>query len=96
MITVQVKVMGELIQIVGGSSFQVTLEEGADINDLLTKVFDEYGEEMRREVMNETADDLAPYYKILVNGRNSKLMEYFNTQLQNGDLVHIMPPIAGG
>ena len=96
MISVTVKVLGPLINIVGGSSFTLELAPGTTIREMLDQVFETYGEPMIVEVMNEERTDLAPYYKVLVNGRNSKLMHYMDTVLENGQVVHIMPPVAGG
>lgn len=96
MITVTVKVLGPLIKIVGDSTFTLELAPGTTIREMLDQVFEIYGEPMESEVMNSDGTELAPYYKILVNGRNSKLMHYMDTVLENGQVVHIMPPVAGG
>lgn len=96
MMTVTVKVMGPLINLVGASTFDMTLPEGSTLWELLEVLFQQYGEALRQEVMNPQGTDLAPYYKLLVNGRNSKLMDYLDTKLEAGQLVHVMPPIAGG
>ena len=96
MISVTVKVLGPLIKIVGGSSFPLELAPGTTIREMLDQVFEMYGEPMIDEVMNKERTDLAPYYKVLVNGRNSKLMHYMDTVLEDGQVVHIMPPVAGG
>ena len=96
MMTVTVKVMGPLINLVGASTFDMTLPEGATLWELLEVLFQQYGEALRQEVMNPQGTDLAPYYKLLVNGRNSKLMDYLDTKLAAGPLVQVMPPMAGG
>lgn len=96
MITVTVKVMGSLINILGQSTLQVALPTDTTLRQLLDQLFEQYGDPLRKEVMNSEGNDLAPYYKLLVNGRNSKLMAYMDTPLADGQLVHVMPPIAGG
>ena len=88
--------MGALISIVGQSTFQVTLPNGVTLRHLLDYLFEIYGMPLKQEVMNPEGADLAPYYKLLINGRNSKLMGYLDTVLEDGQLVHVMPPIAGG
>ncbi|MEW6662136.1 MAG: MoaD/ThiS family protein [Bacillota bacterium] len=94
--TITVKVMGPLIKIVGKSTITVSLPSEATLRMLLDHLFECYGDELKNEVLNEDRTDLAPYYKLLVDGRNSKLMAYLDTKLQEGQLVHVMPPIAGG
>lgn len=96
MINVTVKVMGPLIKITGGSTISIELPDESTVWDLLDVLFERFGEEMKNEVMEEGGLDLAPYYKVLINGRNSKLMEYLETVLEDGQVVHVMPPIAGG
>lgn len=93
---VTVKVMGDLIKIVGYSSFTVELQKDATIKGLLEELFILHGEDFKKEVMDKEGRDLAPYYKVLVNGRNAKLLGHFETVLENGQTIHIMPPIAGG
>jgi MoaD family protein len=88
--------MGNLIKISGTSSIQMRMEDGVVIKDLLEEIFRLYGEEMRHQVMDSSGKELAPYYKILVNGRNFNLLLGFDTPLQEGQVIHIMPPIAGG
>ncbi len=73
MINITVKVMGPLIKITGSSTISMELAEKSTIWDLLNALFDRFGEEMKREVMNQSGEDLAPYYKVLINGRNSKI-----------------------
>ena len=94
MMTVTVKVMGPLINLVGASTFDMTLPEGATLWELLEVLFQQYGEALRQEVMNPQGTDLAPYYKLLVNGRNSKLMDYRHPQLVAAQRVHESPPMA--
>lgn len=96
MMEITVKVMGPLIKITGGSTVLIDLPEESTVRDLLEALFQRFGEDLKQEVMNAEGNDLAPYYKILINGRNTKLMEYLETTLKNGQTVHVMPPIAGG
>lgn len=94
--TITVKVLGPLINIVGGTTFTLDVKPGTTVRDLLEEVFHMFGDAMKAQVMNEAGTDLAPYYKILINGRNSKLMHYMDTELEDGQVVYIMPPVAGG
>ncbi|MEW5920132.1 MAG: MoaD family protein [Bacillota bacterium] len=96
MILVTVKLMGHLIKIAGTNSLYLEMEDGSVIRDLLEQIFSIYGAEMRNQVMDHSGESLAAYYKILVNGRNFKLLNAFSTPLENGQVIHIMPPVAGG
>ncbi|MEN1758861.1 MoaD family protein [Anoxynatronum sibiricum] len=94
--TITVKVLGPLINIVGSATFTLDVKPGTTVREMLQQVFSIYGDTMKAQVMNEAGTDLAPYYKILINGRNSKLMHYMDTVLAEDQVVHIMPPVAGG
>ncbi|HID27596.1 MAG TPA: molybdopterin synthase sulfur carrier subunit, partial [Methanosarcinales archaeon] len=39
---------------------------------------------------------LRDYVKIMVNGRSIAFLNGINTLLQDGDVVAIFPPVAGG
>ncbi len=96
MMEITVKVMGPLIKITGESTVLMNMPEESTVRDLLEALFRRFGEDLKQEVLNEEGTDLAPYYKVLINGRNTKLMNYLETKLKNGQIVHVMPPIAGG
>ncbi|SET10269.1 molybdopterin synthase sulfur carrier subunit [Natronincola peptidivorans] len=96
MMRVTVRVMGNLIGIIGCNSFVIKLDKNATIHDLLKKISELHGEKFKKEVLNQEGKGLAPRYKILINGKNIKTMDYFDTVLENGQTIHIMPPVAGG
>jgi MoaD family protein len=88
--------MGNLTQIFGGTTLQLELPEGVTVQEILERIFEEYGEAAKKEIMDEKGKELAPYYKVLVDGRNFKLLSTFDTVIKDGQTVTIMPPIAGG
>lgn len=68
----------------------VPLKEGARLADLLEQLNQEYGDEFRNEVNNKEQ------VHILVNGQFHNILEDINTQLQDGDVVVLMPLATGG
>jgi molybdopterin synthase sulfur carrier subunit len=96
MIEVTVKVIGHLTKYLRGNTIEIQVRNGSTVRELLKILINEYGEEFGNEIMTPDGNDLAPYYKILIDGRNVKLISDFNTILKEGQVIIIMPPIAGG
>ncbi len=57
---------------------------------MLEQLNQEYGDEFRNEVNNKEQ------VHILVNGQFHNILEDINTQLQDGDVVVLMPLATGG
>ena len=67
---------------------------GATIHTLLTDLTRRYGG--LGELMFATPDTLRDFVNILKNGRNIHFLSGLNTPLEDGDLIALFPPIAGG
>jgi MoaD family protein len=75
---------------------QVDMEftEGATLRILLTDLTRRYGG--LSELMFATPDTLRDFVNILKNGRNVHFLSGLDTPLDNGDVIALFPPIAGG
>jgi MoaD family protein len=94
MVKVNVKYLANIKRITG------KYQEAIDVNppqigELLRELVNRYGEKFRREVMTNDWDIL-PHIQILVNGKDIRWLNRLNTEVQNGDSVVILPPVAGG
>jgi sulfur-carrier protein len=67
---------------------------GATILTLLTDLTGRYGG--LGELMFATPDTLRDFVNILKNGRNIHFLSGLNTPLEDGDVIALFPPIAGG
>ena len=67
---------------------------GATIHTLLTDLTRRYGG--LGELMFATPDTLRDFVNILKNGRNIHFLSGLNTPLEDGDVIALFPPIAGG
>ncbi|MHA1317707.1 MAG: MoaD family protein [Candidatus Heimdallarchaeaceae archaeon] len=65
------------------------------IEDLLQKLFSLFGRCLFDELMLDEGV-IKPQWRIIVNGRNINLLHGLSTKLKDGDLVAIVPAIAGG
>ena len=92
MVTIQVMTFSRITQIIGKKQFVI---EAENIEGLLSTLVSLYGVPLKQELYDE--DGLfKSIYRVLVNGRNINLLNGFQTQLYENDLVVIMPAIAGG
>jgi MoaD family protein len=75
---------------------QVDMEftEGATLRILLTDLTRRYGG--LSELMFATPDTLRDFVNILKNGRNVHFLSGLDTPLDNGDVIALFPPVAGG
>jgi len=82
---VKVLVFGEL-SIHLGWSLDLELEEAATIRSLLKLLSDRAGKSIKMD------DGVT----VLVNGSNISLLKGLETELRDGDLVVLLPPLSGG
>jgi molybdopterin synthase sulfur carrier subunit len=75
---------------------QIDMEftEGATLRTLLTDLTRRY--EGLSELMFATPDTLRDFVNILKNGRNVHFLSGLDTPLDNGDVIALFPPVAGG
>jgi molybdopterin converting factor small subunit len=91
-----------------GAEKEIELESGSTIQDLLNVLCD--SRRCRQKIFDRSGK-LKPYIKILKNGRNIPLFEDtrielegkriqflggIHTELEDGDVVAIFPPVGGG
>ncbi len=92
MVKIVVVTFARLKQIIGKKQFDY---EATMIKDLIEKLIKEFGPELEQELLNEKGE-IRKIYRILVNARNINLLDGFNTELHEDDMVVLMPAIAGG
>ncbi len=75
---------------------QIFMPAASTLRDLLDSLQDDLGERFKQAAY-AGHQELAGQFVVLLNGRHSThLPDGVNTVLQDGDVVAIFPPIAGG
>jgi MoaD family protein len=87
-----VNVVGDIYEIIMKKTFDVELKD-ATIRGLIEKIAENYGQNVRKLVVSDAGEFRV---LILVNGIDIRLKKKLDTPLKMGDLVDIVPPIAGG
>ncbi len=89
---IRVITFANIKKIIGKKQFTM---EAESVEDLLDKLLEEYGKELRDELFDELGK-IKSFYRIIVNGRNINLLNGFQTKLKDDDMFVLMPAIAGG
>lgn len=75
---------------------EVAIPAVGDVGALLDELVGRFGEKLAGQLYYPKTKRLLETVNILVNGRGINLLEGLKTQLKNGDVVAIFPPVSGG
>ncbi|MDH5815913.1 MAG: MoaD/ThiS family protein [Candidatus Nezhaarchaeota archaeon] len=90
---VKVEVYGSLRNVIGWRSIEIELDEGSTLGQLLDLLVEQKPEV--KEMMFE-GENLRDYLKVLVDGRDCRLLGGLRTKLEDGSTISIFPPAGGG
>lgn len=94
---ITVKAFANLRSILGGShKILLELREGSSLKDLINTLSEKYGKLFKESILQPEKDEIHPYIKILLNGRDVEFLNGLLTKLNDGDEVVIIPPAGGG
>ena len=68
--------------------------DARNIKDALRKLENKFGDKFREELYEKGR--IKSHYIFLLNGRVIDVKALSQTKLSPGDILHIMPPVAGG
>ncbi len=92
---VKIRYFAFLRELTGKREELIELEEDTSVGKLLETLSAKYGEKFR-DYLYGVGEFEGLTLNFLLNGRNISLDEGFNTKLQDGDVLSILPPVAGG
>ena len=90
--TVTVKLFGGLRELVGESSISISLPLEATVADLLAKLRCDFPKLYEKLQPGLTKG----YLNALVDGRNARSLDGFDTPLSSGSTIAFLPPVGGG
>jgi len=79
----------------GGAGEKTTDIDANTLNDAFAKISETMGDDFKRRVLNEDGTPRS-LINIYINGKNAKFSSGLDTTLSDGDVVNILPAVAGG
>ena len=92
---VEVKYYAMLREASGRKREVFRLPEKSSVGDLLGVIVDRYGEPFHRYVF-DSEKRVRDFLSFMLNGVSVNSLEGLDTQLGEGDVLAILPPIGGG
>jgi molybdopterin synthase sulfur carrier subunit len=95
MIAVKISFLSLLKDRIGVKELNLDLEDNATINDVFSKLFEKFGEDIKTVLVKKTGE-LNDQVVIMLNEKNIRSLDDLNTKIQNKDEITLLPAIAGG
>jgi molybdopterin synthase sulfur carrier subunit len=92
---VEVKFFTSLREITGKKVDEIQLQNVITVEELLTLLSEKYGKKFREYIYNKKGK-VQDFLSFLVNGKNINFLQGFDTELKQGDIIAIIPPVGGG
>ena len=92
---VKIRFFTTLREITGKREDTADLPDGTTVGDLLSFLSTRYGREFANYLYDEKTG-VHSYLQILVNGNSVTTLQDSKTELKDGDILAIIPPVGGG
>ena len=93
---VTVQLFPHLSRITNSNEFQVDLDEGAGLIDLLGKLSEQFGSRFVDTLYGPEDGPVDPYVVVAVNGKAVLLTDRAGIELHDGSSVAFLSPLGGG
>jgi molybdopterin synthase sulfur carrier subunit len=70
--------------------------EAVTVNTVLKRLVKHYGKEFVEYVYYSKTGEVKSFLQFLINGRSASALNGLETQLEDGDVLAIIPPVGGG
>jgi molybdopterin synthase sulfur carrier subunit len=94
--TIKVNIVGSAASIFGRRSYEMDARKGMTLRDLLTRLSLDTGPGYAENVYDRVTGRMNEHISVFVNSREARSLRGPDTPLEPGDVVTIMPPMAGG
>jgi molybdopterin synthase sulfur carrier subunit len=95
---VSIRFFTTLKEIIGKreETLEFSRKETATVNNALERLAELHGKSFVEYVYDHDTHEVRSFLQILINGRNIASFQGLNTKLSDGDVLAIIPPVAGG
>ncbi len=91
---ITLRTFADFREIVGGREKEISLTEAETVGGLLKGLCKAHPGLLGK--LFDAATELKPYVIILKNGRNIASLHHLDTVIEDGDVIALFPPVAGG
>ncbi|KKI00473.1 molybdopterin converting factor [Methanosarcina sp. 1.H.T.1A.1] len=92
---VHIKFLATIREITGEPEIELEIHSGDTVEAVMSTLEHRYGIELKEATTGTTAGGI-PKIRILVNGRDMEFLSGLETELKAGDVMVLIPPVAGG
>jgi MoaD family protein len=95
---VSVRFFTSLREILGKKEETLEFSEGekVTVDNVLEKLKQRYGEAFVEYVYDQKTGEMKGFLQLLVNGKSASTLSGLQTELADGDVLAILPPVGGG
>jgi MoaD family protein len=95
---VSVRFFTSLREITGKKEEALSFPEGGKItvDSALKSLAERHGKRFREYVYNSGTGDVKGFLQFFINGKSASTLNELQTELQDGDVLAIVPPVGGG
>lgn len=95
---ISVRFFTSLREIVGNKEETIKFkpEEQANVGAVLKRLAERHGKEFVNYVYDTKTGEVKGFLQLLVNGRSVSSEKGLETELKDGDVLAIIPPVGGG
>ena len=94
--TVKVYIKLELTQAFSGKDLEIIVPEETPVRSLLSGMAEIWGDSLSPHIFKPGTDQLLPDIRVMVNGQNIGVLHGYDTLLNDGDEVLLLPLAAVG
>ncbi|OPY25387.1 MAG: ThiS family protein [Methanocella sp. PtaU1.Bin125] len=93
---IRVNIIGAAATVFDRKSCEADARPGMRLRDLLAGLSDSAGPDYKEKVYDRDTGKINEYLAVFINAREARSLQGPDTILKDGDVVTIMPPMAGG
>jgi molybdopterin synthase sulfur carrier subunit len=95
LVKVEVRYFAMLREIAGKRGETVSLLPNSSVMDLINLLVERYSDEFKGYIY-DAENQVRNYLSYLLNGFNVNSLDGFDTKLNDGDQLSLLPPVSGG
>lgn len=93
---IKVRYLGHFSKLAGVKDEQIAFNGDLNIKLLIEKLSDIHGSKFKDAILDSKTGQIHPLVMVMVNFTHILSLDGIQTKIKNGDLITIMPPLAGG